>query len=80
VVLVSHAVGRQSTGQGPALVVAAVVEPLNKMGHKDDKDLTGHCARHECGEPTRRALRFGNFTLEARMDRYETRLHLLDIR
>jgi hypothetical protein len=79
-VSVLHAVGRQSTGQGLALAVVAVVEYLNKMGRKDNTDLTGHCARHDCGEPTRHALRFGNFTLEARMDRYETRLHLLDIR
>jgi hypothetical protein len=79
-VSVLHVVGRQSTGQGLALEVVAVVEYLKKMGRKDDMDLTGHCARHDCGEPTRRALRFGNFILEARMDRYETRLHLLDIR
>jgi hypothetical protein len=79
-VSVSHAVGRQSIGQGPALVVAAVVEHLNKMGRKDDKDLTGPCARYDYDEPRRRALRFGNFTLDARMDRYETRLLLLDIR
>jgi hypothetical protein len=57
-----------------------VVEYLEKLRRNDDMDLTGHCARHDCGEPSLGARRFGNFELEARMDRYKTRLLLLDIR